>query len=646
MNRLLLTLAITATVGSLLIASPCRRRSPTSPRSTAARAPGVTAPTAGAARRLHDPVYLALVARDALRDVIARGVRATAMAAGALALCAVSALPACPGHEDTRGQAEVASASVPACAPDNGGITLPDGFCATVFADKIGHARHLVVSPDGAVYVNTWSGKYYGNDKPPEGGFLVALRDTTGDGVADQVVRFGDTVAKGGTGGTGIALHDGALYAEAHDRIVRYRLSAGSLAPTGDAETIVQSLPITGDHPMHPFAIDASGGLYMDSGSATNACQIKNRIPRSPGDKPCTELETRAGIWRYDANRTSQLFSPAERYATGIRNAVGIALDSSGRGIWATQHGRDQLTENWPNLYTPEQGANLPAEGLLRVEGGDDYGWPECYFDNEQRKLVLAPEYGGEGGQDVGPCASKRAPIAFYPAHWASNALLFYSGDQFPARYRGGAFIAFHGSWNRAPFPQEGYNVVFQPFESGKPSGDYEVFADGFAGAVKQPGQATHRPVGLAVGPDGALYLSEDVRGTIWRVLHVGANVARLSSREAGRPRATPGTESGDAWPAGKPVEPPEGIHPDAGTAPAGTPLPPSPPQVPAGAGSAGITAELIALGDRVYHGQVGGATCVGCHGTDAKGTPLGADLADDRFLWGDGSYTSIVKII
>lgn len=99
------------------------------------------------------------------------------------------------------------------CAPDNGGITLPDGFCATVFADKIGHARHLVVSPDGAVYVNTWSGKYYGNDKPPEGGFLVALRDTTGDGVADQVVRFGDTVAKGGTGGTGIALHDGALYA-------------------------------------------------------------------------------------------------------------------------------------------------------------------------------------------------------------------------------------------------------------------------------------------------------------------------------------------------------------------------------------------------------------------------------------------------
>ena len=573
------------------------------------------------------------------------GIRAMnhGMVTSTLALCAVLALPACRDREDTRGPTEGASASVPPCAPDNGGITLPDGFCATVFADKIGHARHLVVSSDGVVYVNTWSGKYYGDDKPPDGGFIVALRDMTGDGVADQVVRFGDTAAQGGTGGTGIALHDGALYAEAHDRIVRYRLSAGSLAPTGDAETIVQGLPLTGDHPMHPFAIDANSGLYMDSGSATNACQIENRIPRSPGHQPCTELETRAGIWRYDAKRTSQLFSPAERYATGIRNAVGVAFDSSG-GMWATQHGRDQLAENWPDLYTPEQGANLPAEELLRVEGGGDYGWPECYFDNEQRKLVLAPEYGGDGGKDVGPCASKRAPIAFYPAHWAPNALLFYAGDQFPARYRGGAFIAFHGSWNRAPFPQEGYNVVFQPFESGQPSGDYEVFADGFAGAVKQPGQATHRPSGLAVGPDGALYISEDIRGTIWRVLHVGADVARRSSQEAARPRATPGTESEGAAPAATAVEPPEGIHPDAGAAPAGTP--PLTPPLPADAGSVGITAELIALGNQVYHGQIGGGTCVGCHGTEAKGTPLGSDLADARFLWADGSYASIVKII
>src|SRR5258705_4027020 len=108
-----------------------------------------------------------------------------------------------------RAEGETAPASGPPCAPDNGGIALPPGFCATVFADGIGHARNLVVSPQGVVYVNTWSGRYYGNDKPHDGGFLVALRDTTGDGVADEIVRFGDGVETGGTGGTGIGLHDG-----------------------------------------------------------------------------------------------------------------------------------------------------------------------------------------------------------------------------------------------------------------------------------------------------------------------------------------------------------------------------------------------------------------------------------------------------
>jgi glucose/arabinose dehydrogenase len=350
-----------------------------------------------------------------------------------------------------------------ACAGDNGGITLPPGFCATVFADNIGHARHLVVAPNGVVYVNTWSGRYYGNDTPPPGGFLVALQDNDGDGQADAAIRFGDTVAKGAHGGTGIALHNGGLYAEVNDRIVRYSLPDEGIAPTGSPETIVSGLPLTGDHPMHPFAIDARGGLYVNSGSATNACQVENRIARSPGHQPCTELETRAGIWRYDANRTGQQFSPAERFATGIRNAVGIAVDASGLRLYATQHGRDQLHENWPSLYSQEQGANLPAEELLRVEQGADYGWPECYFDDTQNKLVLAPEYGGDGGNKDGICADKKPPIAVFPAHWAPNALLLYDGDQFPALYRGGAFIAFHGSWNRAPSPQGGYNIVFQP---------------------------------------------------------------------------------------------------------------------------------------------------------------------------------------
>jgi glucose/arabinose dehydrogenase/mono/diheme cytochrome c family protein len=517
-----------------------------------------------------------------------------------------------------------------ACAGDNGGITLPPGFCATVFADNIGHARHLVVAPNGVVYVNTWSGTYYGNDTPPPGGFLVALQDNDGDGQADATIRFGPTFAEGGHGGTGITLDDGALYAEANDRIVRYALLKDGIAPTGSPETIVSGLPLTGDHPMHPFAIDAQGGLYVNSGSATNACQVENRVAGSPGHQPCSELATRAGIWRYDANRTGQQFSPAERFATGIRNAVGIAVDASGLGLYATQHGRDQLHENWPSLYSQEQGANLPAEELLRVEQGADYGWPECYFEHTQNKLVLAPEYGGDGGKKVGICADKKPPIAVFPAHWAPNALLLYDGDQFPAAYQGGAFIAFHGSWNRAPSPQGGYNVVFQPLADGKPTGKYLIFADGFAGAVKDPGEAAHRPSGLAVGPDGALYIADDQRGRIWRVsFHGDPKTTGLAAA------ASPTTATAAIGSTARQVEPPEGIHPDAGAEEmAALPTPP------------GATAAQVALGERVYHGQAGGATCAGCHGSNAKGTPLGPDLTSGRWLWGDGSLAAITRTI
>jgi glucose/arabinose dehydrogenase/cytochrome c5 len=509
------------------------------------------------------------------------------------------------------------------CPSDNGGITLAPGFCATVFADNIGHARQMAAAPNGVVYVNTWSGVYYRNDTPPPGGFLVALKDTKGDGRADVNIRFGETREQGSAGGTGIALYQGALYAEVNDRIVRYALPEGAITPSAPPDVIVSGLPITGDHPMHPFRIDAQGNLYVDLGSATNSCQHENRMPNSRGIEPCTELETRAGIWRYDANRTGQQFSTAERFATGLRNGEGIAFDTAGR-IFATQHGRDQLRENWTSLYTPEQGANEPAEELVQLEQGADYGWPYCYFDFLQKKLVLAPEYGGDGGNAVGLCADKRAPVATFPAHWAPNDLLIYNSQQFPSAYRGGAFIAFHGSWNRAPFPQSGYNVVFQPLADGKVSGPYIVFADGFAGAIKGPGQAAHRPSGFAVGPDGALYISDDWRGRIWRVTYRGPATTNLESAAA--PAAKAGTSTAAA-------APPEGIHPNAG-AQAALPTPP------------GATPDQVALGDRIYHGEVASAPCEGCHGTDGKGTPQGPDLTSSKWLWGDGSLASIVQVI
>ena len=406
------------------------------------------------------------------------------------------------------------------CPGDNGGLTLPAGFCATIFADSIGHARHAVVASDGVVYVNTWSGSYY-TTPAHAGGFIVALRDTNNDGRADVVARFGEAEPKG-AGGTGIGIYNGNLYVEEGSTIVRYALDSANPAPKGAPQIVVSGLPLKGDHPMHPFAIDAAGNLYVDLGTATNACQFKNRVLESPGHKPCTELETRGGIWRYDASKTNQQFSAAGRYATGIRNAVGIAISSDGQ-LYSTQHGRDQLYENWPKLYTADQGQNLPAEELLRIEKGADYGWPMCYYDNVQQKLVLAPEYGGDGGKTVGECASKKAPVAYFPAHWAPDGLLFYSGKSFPAKYQGGAFIAFHGSWNRAPGPQGGYLVAFVPFSGASPANPsgYETFADGFAGAKKSP-NSPHRPVGVAAAPDGSMYVTDDQGGRVWRISYNG----------------------------------------------------------------------------------------------------------------------------
>jgi len=442
-----------------------------------------------------------------------------------LAVCTALFAVACakgdkPAAADSTAKGAIAATA--ACAGDNGGLTLPAGFCATVFADSLGHVRHMVVAANGDVYANSWSGSYYSDGSTPPAPFLIALRDTKHDGHADMITRFGDSLANGGAGGTGIALYKGALYAESKDKIVKYTMDS-AFAPKGAPATVVSGLPLAGDHPMHPFVIDGTGQLFMDVGTKTNSCQVKNRTLKSPGINPCTELLTRGGIWSYDANKTGQTYSPAGRYATGIRNAVGIALDASGQ-LYSTQHGRDQLSDNWAGLYTPQQGADLPAEELLRIVKGGDYGWPKCYFDSTQKKLVLAPEYGGDGGKAIGDCDKKLEPIVYFPAHWAPDALTFYNGSQFPAKYKGGAFIAFHGSWNRAPEPQEGYRVVFVPFADGKPHGnDYETFANDFAGTpTPQPTTAKYRPTGLAVAPDGSLYISDDVHGRIWHVTYKG----------------------------------------------------------------------------------------------------------------------------
>ena len=159
-------------------------------------------------------------------------------------------------------QSAFAGGNTQTCDNDKSGLTLPPGLCTTVFADGIGHARDLVVAPNGVVYANTWSGRYYGNDTPPAGGFVVAMQDTKGTGTADVIERFGETVQTGGHGGNGICIYKRAIYAEINDRIVQNSFSNDILImPHGNAETIVSGLPLGGDHPMYPFPITADGTI-------------------------------------------------------------------------------------------------------------------------------------------------------------------------------------------------------------------------------------------------------------------------------------------------------------------------------------------------------------------------------------------------
>ena len=266
---------------------------------------------------------------------------------------------------------------------------------------------------------------------------------------------------------------------------------------------------------------------------------------------------------------------------------------------------------------------------MLLLRDGGDYGWPECYYDPGLRSLVLAPEYGGNGKR-VGVCANKIGPIAYFPAHWAPDGMALYDEQQFPNRYRNGVFIAFHGSWNRAPFAQGGYNIVFQALTDAKASGKCEIFADGFAGTEKSPEKAAHRPTGITVGPDGSLFVSDDVRGRIYRIVYRGGR-----NGAAIHPIVCPSASA----PAGPILavnaKPADGRHANGGVRDiASLPIP------------EGATKEMVALGERIYHGQIGGAGCTGCHGSEGTGTPLGPDLTAKRWSWSDGSASGIAATI
>ena len=438
-----------------------------------------------------------------------------------LAACADQ--PSGPSPADNPPLASRASPRIQ-CDADNGGITLPPGFCAVVVADLVidgapARARHMAVTPTGEIFVAINSPR---NVNPSFG--IIGLRDKDGDGKADEQSQFSP-----GLGGSGIAWGTALLYFGANDRVLRFRLPAGRLTPVSGPEVVVSGLPNTGDHISKTVVLADQRTLLVNIGSASNSCQVQNRVAQSPGVFPCPELPVRAGVWIFDAKGVNQTQAHGQRYATGLRNTVALAMNPKNGELYGVPHGRDMLFENWPQFFTVEEDAVLPSEEFVRISRGIDNGWPYCYFDDvfEHRK-VLAPEYGGNGQLvSGGPginCATYNQPLANFGGHWAPNGLHFYSGKQFPERYRGGAFVAFHGGFDRAPLPNEGYNVMFVPMGSnGSPSAAPELFADGFAGSAGPlPATALHRPVGVTEGPDGSLYVSDDRGGRIWRIVYIG----------------------------------------------------------------------------------------------------------------------------
>ncbi len=396
---------------------------------------------------------------------------------------------------------------------NNAGLKLPSGFGALVVADNTGGARHLVVTDKGDIYVKLSDAK--------GGKGVLLLQDTNGDGKADKQSGFGDY------GGTGIALKNGYLYASSNTDIYRYKLDANNtVTDQNNPEHIVTGLIDRGQHNSKSIALDNNGNIYVNIGAYSNACQEKDRTKGSPGMRPCPILDSAGGIWQFKADQQNQTYGNGTHYATGLRNVVGLDWNNQTNSLFVMQHGRDGFYDFYPQYYNAKQSAELPAECMYELHQGANAGWPYYYYDENQHKYFVNPEYGGDTKKtqsDMLDSSKLLQPADAFPGHLAPNGLLFYTGNQFPEKYKNGAFIAFHGSWNRAPEPQKGYFVVFVPFKDGKPSGDWEVFADNFAGVNNvSPGSAKHRPCGLAQGPDGSLYVSDDTNGTIYRIVYTG----------------------------------------------------------------------------------------------------------------------------
>jgi glucose/arabinose dehydrogenase len=334
-------------------------------------------------------------------------------------------------------------------------LQVPRGFAVGVYASGLPGARFMVLGPDGVPYLSLTAR-----------GRVVKLPDLNGDGRADTII----TVAEGLDLPHGLAFRGDTLYVAETNRVVRF--VPGSTTP----QVVVPDLPHGRGHSTRTIVFGPRDGmLYVSVGSSCNICDESD--PR------------RAAVLRYRPDG-----SGGEIFARGLRNSVGLAFHPTTGALWGTNNDRDRL------------GDDLPPDRVNIIREGGTYGWPQCYLPGHPN-----PEYSDADCGRVDP------PAITFQAHSAPLGIAFSTGTQFPPAYRGGAFVAFHGSWNRS-IPT-GYKLVYVTVRDGRPAGVAD-FLIGFLPAEGPPPWA--RPVGVLVAPDGSLLLSDDSAGHVFRVHYVG----------------------------------------------------------------------------------------------------------------------------